>query len=274
MTASAVPAPLPQDPAPGLPAPELPRTVPTTSRGPRRGISATYLRLEVRRLLRNRRTLLFTLVMPVVFYCLFGLSQEEPQARAYVMTSLAVYGGMVAATSTGAAVAVERASGWSRQLRLTPLPPAAHVLTKILTALVVAALPVAVELAVGAVSGARMSAGDWVVAGLVAWLGSITFAAFGLAMGYLLPSENTMQVLGPLLAVLALLGGLFVPLELLSSTMQDVAAWTPAFGVGVLARHPLTGDGSVVGALAAVVVWTGVFAAVAAVLFRRDTGRV
>jgi hypothetical protein len=43
----------------------------------------------------------------------------------------------VAATATGGAVvSIERAAGWSRQLRVTPLSPAAYVLIKMLTSLV------------------------------------------------------------------------------------------------------------------------------------------
>ena len=53
----------------------------------------------------------------------------------------------------------------------------------------------------------------WVVSALVAWVGALVFAAFGLFMGYLLPSENVMQILGPVLALLAFFGGLFVPLS-------------------------------------------------------------
>ena len=41
------------------------------------GFSLTLLRLEIRRMLRNRRTLIFTLVMPAVFFLLFG----SPQLR-------------------------------------------------------------------------------------------------------------------------------------------------------------------------------------------------
>ena len=36
------------------------------------GFSLTFLRLEVRHLLRNRRTLVFTLIMPPAFFLLFG----------------------------------------------------------------------------------------------------------------------------------------------------------------------------------------------------------
>ena len=37
--------------------------------------------------------------------------------------------------------------------------------------------------------------------------------ALGLFVGYLLPSENVMQILGPVLAGLAVLGGLLFPLD-------------------------------------------------------------
>ena len=89
------------------------------------GLSPTLLAIELRRLLRNRRTTIFTLVMPVAFFFMFGKSQTDPVAQRYVLVSLAVYGAMVAATAAGASVSVERAQGWSRQLRLTPLRPAA-----------------------------------------------------------------------------------------------------------------------------------------------------
>ena len=247
------------------------------------GFSLTFLRLEVRRLLRNRRTMVFTLVMPPAFYLLFGGLSEayrtdsvgRGNVSAYLVISFAVYGSMLANTSAGASVAVERALGWSRQLRLTPLNPFAYMLTKVLTAMVVGAMSVAVVFAVGLLTGAAdMPGWVWVVSGLVAWLGAVVFAAFGLFIGYLVPSENVMQLLGPALALLALMGGIFVPLDQLSDTLQDLASWTPAYGVGVLARSALLGTGVDAGAVANVVVWTALFTAGAVWRFRRDTARV
>ncbi len=258
-------------------------TVPDRRVPPLGGFSLTFLRLEVRRLLRNRRTMVFTLVMPPAFFLLFGgLSdayRSEAAGRgnvsAYLVISFAVYGSMLANTSAGASVAVERALGWSRQLRLTPLNPLAYMLTKVLTAMVVGALSVGIVFAVGAVSGAvDMPGWVWLVSGLVAWVGAVVFAAFGLFIGYLVPSENVMQLLGPALALLALLGGIFVPLDQLSDTLQTLAAYTPAYGVGVLARAALIGDSVDVGAVVNVLAWTAIFAAGAVWRFRRDTARV
>ena len=84
-------------------------------------------------MLRNRRTVIFTLILPAAFFFMFGTGQTRPPAaqRAYVLVSLGVYGAMIATTSGGAMVSIERAQGWSRQLRLTPLRPVAYIAIKV-----------------------------------------------------------------------------------------------------------------------------------------------
>jgi len=242
------------------------------------GFNLTALKLEVRRVLRNRRTMMFILVFPSVFFFMFGLSSKAqakggPAAIAYIMISMAVYGAMVGTTAGGAAVAVERSLGWSRQLRLTPLRPGAYVAMKVLTAMTLGLIAIVAEFAVGAMSGVYLAPHVWLLSGLAGWLGSFVFAAFGLFMGFLLPSENVMQFVGPLLAVLAMFGGLFIPLSALSPTMRTVAHFSPVWGVGVIARAPLVGGFSS-GAVMSVVAWTLVVGVGAMALFRRDTARV
>ncbi|MGZ4611992.1 MAG: ABC transporter permease [Kineosporiaceae bacterium] len=235
------------------------------------GFNLTFLGLEIRRMLRNRRTVGFTLVLPAAFFFMFGSGQKDPAAKAYVLVSLAVYG---ATTSGGAMVSIERAQGWSRQLRLTPLRPVAYISIKVITAMILGFTAVAVEFAIGAVAGVHLTAREWIFCGLVAWLGALVFAAFGLFAGYLLPSENVMQILGPVLAILAFAGGLFVPLHVLDPAVQTVARLTPAYGVGEIARLPLTNDAFGWSAVVNIAVWLALFVAGAAFLFRRDTRRI
>ncbi|BAL89348.1 putative ABC transporter permease protein [Actinoplanes missouriensis 431] len=245
------------------------------------GFSLGMIGLELRRMLRNKRTIIFTLVMPAAFFLLFGSSAEYRTERVgdgnvtgYVLVSMAVYGAMLATTSGGAMVSIERAAGWSRQLRLTPLKPLAYVAVKLLLAMIIGAVSVAVAFAVGAVGGAELPLRAWIGCGLLAWLCSLVFAAFGLFMGYLLPSENVMQILGPALAVLSFAGGLFVPVDQLGSTFATIATFTPVYGVGEIARYPLVQDGDLWVAALNVIVWTALFSAGAMWRFRRDTARV
>ena len=188
-----------------------------------------------------------TIVVPVVLFLLFKANRRSGALEgigftaATTMIGVAVYGAMLAATSGGAMVSVERAQGWSRQLRLTPLQPAAYIAIKIIVAMLLGLTSVAVVYVIGAISGVEMTPLTWVATGLLAWAASLVFASFGLFMGYLLPTENVMQVIGPLLAVFALFGGLLVPLALLPSVMQDIAPWMPTYGVGV--HRPLPAGG-------------------------------
>lgn len=244
---------------------------------PMGGFNGSAIRLEIRRVLRNRRTLFFILIFPNIFFYLFGIlgggRRGGPEVLQFVMINMAVYGAIVGTTSGGAAVALERSLGWSRQLRLTPLSPVAYIAMKVLVSMVLGALAIASTFIVGSFSGVHMTMSQWLLSGVSAWSASFVFAAFGLFMGYLLPSENVMQFIGPMLAVMAMFGGIFVPLQVLSPTLQQVAHFTPMYGVGVLARAPLTGELSV-WAVVAVVVWTLVFGSGAMVLFKRDTQRV
>ena len=246
------------------------------------GFSPRLLRIELRRLLRNRRTVIFTVVMPVVFFLIFGMNEayaDEKVGRgnvsAYIMVGMALYGALIATTSGGAIVSIERAQGWSRQLRLTPLAPVAYVATKMLLALVMSAAAVLAVNVVGLASHKpSMPVSTWVLAALIGWVGSLVFAAFGLFMGYLLPSDNVMQILGPGLALLAAAGGLFTgPIDD-SSLFGQIAQFTPVYGLASLVRAPLLGQDVHVSWVVNVLGWLTVFVVGAAWRFRKDTARV
>ncbi len=245
------------------------------------GFNGTILGLELRRMVRNRRTVIFTLVMPVVFFLLFGLNQKysdqsvgHGNVAAFIMISMAVYGAMLATTAAGAMVSVERNLGWSRQLRLTPLAPVAYIAVKMVMALVIGLVSILAVYGAGIVTHqAQMPTALWIETGLIGWVGSLVFAAFGLFMGYLLPSENVMQILGPGLALLAFLGGLFVPLTK-GSLMWHVAQFTPMYGLNQIVHAPLTGGAVHLVWFVNLVVWLAIFVVGAAWRFRKDTARV
>jgi ABC-2 type transport system permease protein len=246
------------------------------------GFSFTVLRLEVRRLLRNRRTMLFTLIMPVFFFLIFGLNDDyatqnagHGNVSAFIMISMALYGAVLATTSGGAMVSIERALGWSRQLRLTPLSPLAYVVTKMLTSMVLGLGSVVAVYAAGVISGKpSMAVHLWILTLLLVWAGSLVFAAFGLFMGYLLPTENVMQILSFALMLFAFGGGLFIPLSQMNETFQTVAKLSPLYGLNTIVHAPLTGESLGASPIVNVLVWLAVFVGGGVWRLKKDTARV
>jgi ABC-2 type transport system permease protein len=106
----------------------------------------------------------------------------------------------------------------------------------------------------------------------IGWAGSAVFAAFGLFMGYLLPAENVMQILGPVLALLAFAGGLFMPIN--GGVFATIAEFIPTYGLAQLTRSPLLGTTPNGWTYVNVLVWGAVMVAGAVWRFRRDTARV
>jgi ABC-2 type transport system permease protein len=253
---------------------------PTTRRvPPLGGFNRTLLRIELTRMLRNRRTVIFTLIFPAALFLSFGSTEDwndnvgHGNVAAYVMVSMALYGAALTAASAGTQVALERAMGWSRQLRLTPLNPAVYIVVKAVIALVLGALAIAVVNLVGYLQGKPdMPVHVWVECALLTLACTSVFAALGLFVGYLVPGENAMQILGPGLALLSFLGNVFIPIDE-GTLIYSIAQWTPMYGVAEISRYPLTGDLNWIAVVNAAL-WLAVFVGGAAWRMSKDTARV
>ncbi|MFT3714573.1 MAG: ABC transporter permease [Gordonia sp. (in: high G+C Gram-positive bacteria)] len=245
--------------------------------------SPTYFRFDLKRVLRNRRALIFTVVMPAVLYLVFGATQSgdtkvgSGNVAFYVLVGMVVYGSVIAAASNAASVSLEQQAGWTRTLMMTPLRPSGYVATKVAVALTMGALPAIVLAIAGNLTHAHAPAGVWVACLLIAWLGSAVFAAFGLALGSIFKSDGVMQVMGGLLALLAFAGNVFVPLK---DTMPTIAEFTPMFGIVTLARYPLDHGMTAYDQHIALwipivnlIVWALIFTGAAAFFYSRSTTR-
>ncbi|GAA1379318.1 MULTISPECIES: ABC transporter permease [Catellatospora] len=236
-----------------------------------------YLVFELRRLIREPRMAIFTVVLPVLIYTISSGSSEEAgqvggvDVAAYLMVSMAAYGALVGALSVGIAVSQERANGWLRQLRITPLSPAQVVAVKALLASLLAIPPVvSVGLVAAFAHGVSFSAGQWVALVVLMWLGSLPFAAFGLALGFTLPPQLTQPV--SMLGVfgLAFLGGLFVPVAVMPHVLASIATWLPSNRFAELGWSVVAGQAPPVGGVAILAAWALVFGALAAWAYRRS----
>jgi ABC-2 type transport system permease protein len=260
----------------------------------RAGINLTVLGIEIKRLLRNRRTIVFALIAPVVVFLFVGTNKSYANVNAaavvgqaarahanisaYLMVSMALYGAALATTAGGAMVSIERAQGWSRQLRITPLSPTSYIIIKTMVAMVLGLSSVLAVFIVGKLTGVpHMAPGYaylWFVSAACVWIGALVFAALGLFIGYLLPSENVMQFLGLVMALISFAGGLFYPLNQAAPALRDIAKWTPMYGLNQLVHEPILGGPVDIMWVVNAVAWFAIFVTGAVLLFRRDTARV
>jgi len=149
----------------------------------------TLLHLELRRALRNRRTLVFAAVLPMVSFATFSSGANGRvgglDVAPYVMVGMATYGAMNALFTGGGLIAAERAVGWNRQLRIAGLSGRVYVATKALICYLTALPGLLAVFALGAlVRHVDLGSAQWVQAAAAILLGLAPVAALGIAIGY------------------------------------------------------------------------------------------
>lgn len=240
----------------------------------------TYTRFELKRVMRSRRFVFLALGFPLVlFYAIAGpnrnvhdLGSSGLSAPLYYMVGLAAFGTMNAMMSTGARIAAERAVGWNRQLRITPLSVRAYFRAKVLTAYLMAALNLAILYAAGATLGVSLPVGRWAHMTAFILIGLIPFAAIGILFGHLLTPDSIGPTLGGSTALFAFLGGVWFPIT--SGGLHDIAEALPSYWLVEAAHIGIGGSGWGTRGWLVMAAWTVGAALLAGRAYRRDTRRV
>ena len=237
-----------------------------------------FLALELRRALRDVRYLVIAVAMPIGLYLLFtGLFGSHGQRAlglpqsVELMVAMVAYGAIWAVFSaTGPRIAHERAIGWTRQLRVTPLAPVSALSGKLVTALA-AALPAMLLVALTAVVShhVHLSAAQWLALVAAMWAGVLPLALLGLAIGYLAGDEIAFPLMMALYFALGALGGLWIPLSNMPHVMQDIGKVLPSNGLAQLGWRIAGGQASVLPAAIVLAAWTLASALAAILAYRR-----
>ena len=242
--------------------------------------TATYTGYELLRTIRNRRVLIFALAFPVILFLAIAapnrnvtdFSDTGISLPLYFMVGLAAFATMNAMLASGGRIAADRAAGWNRQLRVSPLSPSAYIGSKVLTGYLLAGLSIIVLYACGVALGVDLPAGRWLEMTGLLLIGLIPFAALGIALGHLLDSDSIGPAVGGLVGVLALLGGSWFPISG-HGFLHDLAQALPSYWL-VQASHVGLGESSwgfhgwLVMAL-----WTIALVSLAIRAYQHDTGR-
>jgi ABC-2 type transport system permease protein len=239
--------------------------------------------LEILRTFRNGRFVIFAIVFPVLLFLLqvtVFVQADAPDhtaVAAVLMVNMMAFGTLSGAMSAGGRLAYERAAGWQRQLRLTPLAGPGYLSGKAMSGMLVALPPLLlVPLIATLFEGVHLGAGSWLHIVLGTWLGAIPFVLLGLLLGQFGTPDSMQPVTMVVTMCMGFLGGLWIPVENMPGWLHGLAQAMPSYWLIQVARpvvtHDLTvGLGTASGALA---IFTVVFGALMIRRYRRDSARV
>lgn len=235
---------------------------------------------ELLRTVRNRRFFVLSIGLPLAIYLLVAgsnrgvgdLGGSGLPAPVYFMVGLASFGAIAASLSSGVRIAADRAAGWTRQLRLTPMPARGYLRSKITTGYALALLAIAVLYAAGALLGVRLAPDVWLRMTLLMVAGLVPFAALGIVLGHVLSVDAVGPAMGGATSVLAFLGGAWFPIG--NGVLAEVARWLPSYWLVQASRAAIGGSGWPLQGWLVVAAWSVALAALAGYAYRRDTQRV
>jgi ABC-2 type transport system permease protein len=234
------------------------------------------LLFQLRRVGRNKQYLFFTVLLPALFTVFFTkifgaqtATADYQDLAGATMISMMGYGAIGAALGATIRMAFDRSSGWLRQLRVLPVPPAATLAVDVVVGAVLVLPSLVVVALVGRfVNDVQFGLGTWLALIGALWAASIVFVVLGVAVGLALDAQAAGAAIGILGTVLAALGGLWIPVEVFPAGMVGLAHAMPSYWYAELGRDVADGAASVTPVLA-LAGFGVVFAALAVVVARR-----
>ena len=245
-------------------------------------MSARYLMLEATRQLRNTRSLIFSFAVPVfmllVFGRAYGTTGIDPSTHLpWVMVTtvqMGGYGGMMAALGQAFVIVTERSIGWNRQLRITPLSGTGYMLSKVVTALVAGLMSIVLIFVISAaVFHPPVALGAWVMAGLALWFGILPFSLIAIMIGQFAKPQFAQPLFMTVFFGLAILGGLWVPLQIMPDWVTDVAKVVPSYWLNHLGDMGARLSGDALQPVLVLLAWTVALAVFISWRYRRDAAR-
>jgi len=226
---------------------------------------------ELKRLLRNKRYFLFTVALPVVLYLVLGrqvnASVYGVSFRAFYMVDMAMLGAFSGALNGNAIrISQEKKEGWIRQLRLTPLPANAYVISKVIVSMAITMVSIVIVFLLGRFyGGVHLPVWEWFAVAFVVWFSATIFAALAVAIGYNFAPDQVQPITMIVYLGFAILGGIWYPL---SGALKTVGEFTPTYQAVKIGTDVIEGSAVSAGLAMGLVVWLAVFIGLAIVAVR------
>ena len=222
-----------------------------------------------------------SLAFPLVFYFMFGVALPHGHGAfdipTYMLATYGAFGVMnVSLFGFGVGVATERGQGWMLFKRASPMPPFAYFTAKLATILLFSLIMAGGLFLLGATAGGvRLSPGTWLSLLGTLTLGTIPFAAFGLAVAYWAGPNSAVAVLNIIALPSAFGSGMWIPIQMLPPVIKKIALFLPPYHYAQLALRALGLDrGEPVSLhVSALAAFTALSLLLAWIGYRRDEGK-
>ncbi len=199
---------------------------------------------------RRGENVLITLIVPVLLLIFFTSLNIIPTTGGSAINFLLpgilalaiIAAGMV---NLGIATAYERYYGVLKRLGSSPLPRSGLIIAKVVAILILEIIQVLVLIGVAMVLYNWRPAGSPPLILLTIALGTITFAALGLAMAGGLRAEITLAGANALYLIFLLIGGGILPLDHLPAPLAAVAQILPAAALTQALQATMTNGSAV-----------------------------
>jgi ABC-2 type transport system permease protein len=190
------------------------------------------------------------------------------------MVALAALGAVISGLAAGPSLGEGRASGWLRQLRVTPLRPSAAVTAKIAVAMSFALPAIALVAAAGGLTDhVTLDWGRWISLVALMWLATAPITALGALLGLTFAAQAAQGATNLAFLLLWLLGGIFTSPDSLPDTLAAVARSLPSYGAIQVGQAAASGNLVPASAVAVLAAWTAGAGALAALAWRRVVAR-
>jgi ABC-2 type transport system permease protein len=240
------------------------------------GLLGTYVRTDLRAIMRVPAFLVPTLAFPVLLYVFFGLPYaHDPDTAAVLMASYAAYGVLgVAIFQFGVNIANERGTSWERFMRLLPAPIGIRMASRMATATVFALATSACVVACALLFGhARPSPVGLLALAAVLLAGGLPFTLLGIALGYWSSPKGAVPLANLIYLPLSLGGGLWIPPQFLPKVIAAVSPYLPTRHFGELVWAAVLAQPLPLASVAWLVGYGALFGAIAYFGYRREEAR-
>ncbi|MBO1199944.1 ABC transporter permease [Staphylococcus simiae] len=196
----------------------------------------SYLLYEIKIMFRKKLTLMLSIIFPVFFYILFTSILDLPKAvqqhfyKDY-MYSMTVYSLISFSLMTFPLDLIEEQNnGWYKKLMSTTFNSFNYYTAKMIKTTILYLLAIVILFLVAHFyKDVNMTMAKWLLSGFLLWLGGSSFLSLGLIFAQFKDSQKVNAISNILTIGLAVLGGLWFPINTFPQWLQHIGKSLPSY---------------------------------------------